>query len=231
MTPESYFNAQDSQLVADLHRISQKSPKLVRSTVYPAPSDPTVNLRSWKMNEFKYYDVPSPFPTLARGLFTRELKMEADSDQPRYQIVVRGYDKFFNIGEVPWTDVRLDFSRVAKKMILTPIPFGRFDCTRQWSSLEAHTGPEYTLSVKSNGCIIFIAASSPSKLIVTSKHALGEMDGVLETHSQAGHRWLKIHLASKEKTEEQLAAVLWEKRWTAVAEVGACPRGELTVAN
>lgn len=130
MTPESYFNAQDSQLVADLHRISQKSPKLVRSTVYPAPSDPTVNIRSWKMNEFKYYDVPSPFPTLARGLFTRELKKEADSDQPRYQIVVRGYDKFFNIGEVPWTDVRLNlFSRREENDSDGPTPFVRFDCT------------------------------------------------------------------------------------------------------
>ncbi|KAF8132467.1 RNA ligase-domain-containing protein [Boletus edulis] len=186
---ESYFDAEDSQLIVDLHRISQKSPKLVRSTVYSAPSDPTVKIRSWKMNEFKYYDIPSPFPTLARGLFTRELK---GGDQPRYQIVARGYDKFFNIGEVPWTD---------------------------WSSLEAHTGSPYTLSFKSNGCIIFIAAISPSKLIVTSKHALGEMDGVLETHSQAGHRWLKTHLASTGKTEEQLAAVLWEKNWTAVAEL------------
>ena len=46
------------------------------------------------------------------------------------------------------------------------------------------------------------------------------MDGILETHSQAGHRWLKIDLASKGKTEEQLAAALWEKNWTAVAEVG-----------
>ncbi|KAH0834656.1 RNA ligase-domain-containing protein [Lanmaoa asiatica] len=192
----SRFNAEDSQLIADLHLISQKSPKLVRSTVYPAPSDPTIQIRSWKMNEFKYYDVPSPFPTLARGLFTRELKEEAGSDQPRYQIVARGYDKFFNIGEVPWTD---------------------------WSSLEAHTGPEYTLSVKSNGCIIFIAAISPSELIVTSKHALGEMNDYVETHSQAGHRWLKTHLASKDKTEEQLATALWEKNWTAIAEVGSFP--------
>ena len=122
MTPKSRFNAEDSQLIADLHRISQKSPKLVRSTLYSAPSDPTVEIRSWKMSEFKYYDVPSPFPTLARGLFTRELKKEAGSDQPRYQIVARGYDKFFNIGEVHWTDVSSPFSCVAKKKILIPFP-------------------------------------------------------------------------------------------------------------
>lgn len=54
------------------------------------------------MNEFKYYDIPSPFPTLARGLFSLSEK----DGQARYRIVARGYDKFFNIGEVPWTTVR-----------------------------------------------------------------------------------------------------------------------------
>ncbi|KAF8837968.1 hypothetical protein BDN67DRAFT_972227 [Paxillus ammoniavirescens] len=192
MADSSHFNTQDSQLIAHLHHISKKSPKLIRSTLYDAPSDPAIKVRSWKMNEFKYYDVPSPFPTLARGLVTRELEKEKDVDEPRYQIVARGYDKFFNIGEVPWTD---------------------------WRSLETHTGPNYTLSVKSNGCIIFIAPISSSKLIVTSKHALGGMDGVKETHSQAGHRWLKTHLTAKGKEEEELAAVLWEKNWTAIAEL------------
>ncbi|KAG6335866.1 hypothetical protein ID866_3231 [Astraeus odoratus] len=185
---------EDSNLVADLYRLSKKSPKLVRSHTYAAPSDPTIVVTSWKMNEFKYYDVPSPFPTLARGLFTRELPSE--DKEPRYQIVARGYDKFFNIGEVPWTDVQM-----------------------QWSSMQAHTGPDYTLSVKSNGCIIFIAPVSSSKLIVTSKHALGPIEGVEETHSEAGYRWLKVHLAAKGKSEEELAAALWEKKWTAIAEL------------
>ncbi|KAH7881898.1 RNA ligase-domain-containing protein [Phlebopus sp. FC_14] len=190
---QSHFNVEDSQLVADLHKLSKKSHKLVRSSTYAAPSDPSVTIRSWKMNEFKYYDVPSPFPTLARGLFTRELPSENESAETRYQIVARGYDKFFNIGEVPWTD---------------------------WSCLSMHTGPKYTLSLKSNGCIIFIAPISPSKLIVTSKHSLGPMQGVPETHAEVGHRWLKTHLSSKGKTEEELAACLWEKKWTAIAEVG-----------
>ncbi|KAH7922921.1 hypothetical protein BV22DRAFT_1197072 [Leucogyrophana mollusca] len=187
------YDEQDSQLIADLHKLSKKSPKLVRSTTYNAPSDPEITVRSWKMNEFKYYDVPSPFPTLARGLFTREIDESGESsDKPRYSIVARGYDKFFNIGEVPWTS---------------------------WSSLEKHTGPPYTLSLKSNGCIIFIAAISVSKLIVTSKHALGPLSGVGETHSEAGHRWLLRHLAEKGKLEEDLAKTLWEKNWTAIAEL------------
>lgn len=60
------------------------------------------------MNEFKYYDIPSPFPTLARGLFTVRLNDEdqvGGEDDDRHVVVARGYDKFFNIGEVPWTTV------------------------------------------------------------------------------------------------------------------------------
>ena len=89
----------------------------------------------------------------------------------------------------------------------------------QWSSLESHTKPPYTLTLKSNGCIIFIAALSPSKLLVTSKHSIGSVQGVLESHAQVGERWLRCHLEQVGKTTEQLAEVLWEKNWTAVAEV------------
>ena len=104
---------EDSQLISALHILSKKSPKLVKSSTYPAPADPQIVVHSWKMNEFKYYDVPSPFPTLARGLFTVELpkgtdeaeKGSKDVDQ-KHRIVARGYDKFFNIGEVPWCTVR-----------------------------------------------------------------------------------------------------------------------------
>ena len=94
---------EDDALVTSLTRLSKASPKLVRSTDYDAPADPRVRIRSWKMNEFKYYDVPSPFPTLARGLFTQDVQIDG---QVKHRIVARGYDKFFNIGEVPWTTVR-----------------------------------------------------------------------------------------------------------------------------
>ena len=140
---ESRFNVEDSHLIADLHRISEKSPKLVRSTVYYAPSDPGVEIRSWKMNEFKYYDVPSPFPTLARGLFSRELNKEAGSDQQRYQIVARGYDKFFNIGEVPWTDVSSKFSFLTLRSNSDPISFFHLlivhDSGRPWRRILVQT--------------------------------------------------------------------------------------------
>lgn len=104
LTIRSPTAEEDTQLVDDLMKLSKKNPKLVKSSDYQAPADPNIHVQSWKMNEFKYYDVPSPFPTLARGLFTQEIK-DANGEV-QYRIVARGYDKFFNIGEVPWTNVR-----------------------------------------------------------------------------------------------------------------------------
>lgn len=82
--------------------------------MYPAPAEPTISIRSWKMNEFKYYDVPSPFPTLARGVFTMDVSEQEHG--VKHRIVARGYDKFFNIGEVPWTTVRV--SRACSLFVL-----------------------------------------------------------------------------------------------------------------
>jgi hypothetical protein len=109
VTPRARFNTslamppnilpEDSQLISNLVALAEKSPKLVKSSQYSAPSVPEATVWSWKMNEHKYYDVPSPFPTLARGLFTTVV------EPGKFRIVARGYDKFFNIGEVPWTTV------------------------------------------------------------------------------------------------------------------------------
>ena len=92
---------------------------------------------------------------------------------------------------------------------------------RQWAALESHTAPPYTLTLKSNGCIIFIAALTPTKLLVTSKHSVGPTPGAsgAESHAQVGERWLRKHLAAGNKTEAQLAQTLWDQNWTAVAEV------------
>ncbi|KAF5322963.1 hypothetical protein D9611_009320 [Ephemerocybe angulata] len=195
----------DSHLIDSLIALSRKSPKLVRSTEAAVPGCESISVRSWKMNEFKYYDIPLPFPTLARGLFTTELdeaRRESEGDEDvRHRIVVRGYDKFFNIGEVPWTT---------------------------WEALEKHTCAPYVLSLKSNGCIIFIAAVTPEKLVVTSKHSLGNADEVLGpkgngkapvSHAGVGRRWLGRYLEAKGRTEADLAQVLWDNRWTAVAEL------------
>jgi tRNA ligase len=75
------------------------------------------------------------------------------------------------------------------------------------------------MTLKSNGCIIFIAALDPTKLLVTSKHSIGPVEGAEESHAQVGDRWLNWHLQEAGKTREQLAAYLWERNWTAVAEL------------
>lgn len=77
------------------------------------------------------------------------------------------------------------------------------------------------MTLKSNGCIIFIGALSPSKILVTSKHSLGPTndDPNKPSHAQVGERWLVKQLERKGKTTKDIARVLWEKNWTAVAEV------------
>jgi tRNA ligase len=106
------FSEDNSELIATLQKLSKASPKLIKSSTYPTPADPQIIVQSWKMDEFRYHDVPSPFPTLARGLFSVELPK--DGARKKHRIVARGYDKFFNIGEVPWCTVRGTLRTLAK---------------------------------------------------------------------------------------------------------------------
>jgi tRNA ligase len=99
----------------------------------------------------------------------------------------------------------------------------------QWAALEQHTAAPYTLSLKSNGCIIFIAALAPDRLLITSKHSLGpaagqknnELKGKKMSHAEAGEAWLRKYLKEKKRSEADLARVLWDNNWTAIAEVRA----------
>ncbi|KAH7105959.1 RNA ligase-domain-containing protein [Auriculariales sp. MPI-PUGE-AT-0066] len=187
--------AAHTELIERMRTIARKDKKLITSNEYSAPAQPDIKIRSWKANEFKYYVVPSPFPTLARGVFTEWLP--AHDGQPegtfggQWRIVARGYDKFFNIGETDWTS---------------------------WKSLETHTVAPYHLTLKSNGCIIFVAALTQDKLLVTSKHSLGPLANTV-SHATIGEQWLDKHLAAKGRTQADFAATLWDKNWTAVFEL------------
>jgi tRNA ligase len=164
------------------------------------------------MNGTKYHDVPSPLPIFASGLFTREISddsQKAGEASKTYEIVARGYDKIFNIGEIPWTTVGI---------LITPFSFVT-DCIFQWLSLETNSTAPYTLLFKATGWIIFITALTPTKLLITSKHAVGPVAGREMSYSEAGEEWLRKYLANKGKTEADLAARLWESNLTAVAEV------------
>ncbi|CEL61453.1 hypothetical protein RSOLAG1IB_10035 [Rhizoctonia solani AG-1 IB] len=188
----------DSSLIQQLRSLAKKQPKLVRGKKY-AVDGQSVELTSWKMTEWMYTKSPCPFPTLARGLFTRWIPARGHDNEPegtpgagRDQIVVRGYDKFFNMNEVKWNT---------------------------WEALEIHTTSPYTLTLKSNGCIIFMAALTPTELIVTSKHALGEIEGASVSHAQKGEEWLEKHLQKAGKTKADFAKTLFERNLTAVAEL------------
>jgi tRNA ligase len=73
-------------------------------------------------------------PVMARGLFT----------DPDGKIIIRGYDKFFNINEVPKTE---------------------------WDYLEKNTEGPYFVVMKENGCMVFISSDGNGGLYVTSKHS------------------------------------------------------------
>ncbi len=141
-------------------------------------------------------------------LWKRREKIDRDIESLQEDMI-----NFSTLGRFHGRPYALAFDSPSIRLFLTFLGF------RKWSSLEAHTKPPYILTLKSNGCIIFIAALSPSQLLITSKHSVGPVQGVHESHAQAGERWLHRHLGQVEKTTEELAKVLWEKHWTAVAEV------------
>lgn len=80
----------------------------------------------------------------------------------------------------PDEDVDATYLRSCLTSVLcTGSDFIQFLMIRQWAALEEHTEPPYTLTLKSNGCIIFIGALTPSKLLITSKHSLGKCPDTL----------------------------------------------------
>lgn len=186
------------QMVGALHTaaLAASSKPLVRSTLYTVQGDGGKNhtILSWRTQEYAFRQFSQDrdeLPTLARGLFTEEV---TEDDGVHQRIVVRGYDKFFNVGELAWT---------------------------QPAAIAAYSQGPYVVSYKENGCIIFVSALTPSRLLVTSKHAIGSRpdDNEKVSHSEMGRTWLLRHLERSGKTEEDLARDLWDRNETAVMEL------------
>lgn len=154
----------------------------VKKSTFQISNGRTVD--SWRMQDWDY---KKPFlPTYARGLFTYKTLKGHD------EIAVRGYDKFFNHGEVSKT---------------------------KWENVEKNTRGPYELSVKENGCIIFISGLDDNTLLVCSKHSTGVRTDVEKSHAVAGEEWVDRHLKSVGKTREQLAKALRDMNATAVGEL------------
>ncbi|KAK8251790.1 fungal tRNA ligase phosphodiesterase domain-containing protein [Phyllosticta capitalensis] len=177
-----------SQLVQTLEDHSKKGKTKgkgsfsVRKHTFELPNGRTID--SWKMQDWDYKK--SGLPTYARGLFTYK------NQSGNWEIAVRGYDKFFNHGEVRKTE---------------------------WRNVEKNTRGPYELSLKENGCIIFISGLDDGTLIVCSKHSTGGRADTPMSHSQAGEQWVDRQLQSLGKTREQLARTLRQMNATAVAEL------------
>ncbi|KAH3673570.1 hypothetical protein WICMUC_003677 [Wickerhamomyces mucosus] len=140
------------------------------------------NLVSWKFNEWDYGKDKIKLPCNARGLFSLE-------DEP--VLAVRGYDKFFNINEVPIT---------------------------RWEFLQEKTKGPYYVTSKENGCIILISGLQDGTLIVCSKHSTGTREDVDRNHAISGQGFLIKQLASKGVTEKEFALELYGMNVTAVCE-------------
>ncbi|KAG5354708.1 tRNA ligase [Yarrowia sp. B02] len=167
-------------------------------------------ITGWKFNEWDYGKPKIALASNARGLFTRNNK-----------IVVRGYDKFFNIGEV---------------------------ATTKWDWIKENVRGPFEVTQKENGCILFFSGLEDGTLLVCSKHSTGPMNtesespeprdqassqdladvnmsaasrdkGGSRSHSFAGLLHIKRHLDAKNLSLEDLALTLHALNATAVAEL------------
>ena len=154
-----------------------------KKTTFPVDGS-KMYVDSWKFNDWDYKK--HDLPTYARGLFTTK------NSKGDPEIVVRGYDKFFNVDEVGQTE---------------------------WKNVERDTVGPYELSVKENGCIIFFSGLEDGTLLVCSKHSTGARQDASASHALAGQRWIQKHVSSVGKTTADLAKKLRELNVTAVGEL------------
>ncbi|KAJ1720839.1 trna ligase, partial [Coemansia erecta] len=135
---EQYEFRQLLKEMTELSHVTPSSKRIVRQTTHEFMDR---KITSWKCTEYLYKKTPCPLPTQARGLFSSS----SDEGDGEAMIVARGYDKFFNIGEVSKT---------------------------QWQWIRDNTQGPYELTVKENGCLILAAGLDKDTLLVTSKHAI-----------------------------------------------------------
>ncbi|KAJ2902674.1 hypothetical protein MKZ38_000259 [Zalerion maritima] len=157
-----------------------------RKTSYEVETSPTgIEIFSWKFQDQDYKR--RDLPTYARGFFTTR---KSDGS---HEIVIRGYDKFFNNDEVNET---------------------------KWDNILSRTRGPYELSLKENGCIIFISGLEDDTLLVCSKHSTGSRGASsAPTHANVGEQWLEKQLNALGKTKADLARDLRARNATAVAEL------------
>ncbi|KYK55921.1 tRNA ligase [Drechmeria coniospora] len=188
-TPIMPQNTQEVAQVLDVLEEARKEKKkgafsVKKTTFIVKHSRRGIQVESWRLQDWDYKR--PDLPTYARGFFTTKIP------DKKPEIAIRGYDKFFNVGEVRET---------------------------HWESISAMTQPPYELTLKENGCIIFISGLEDETLLVCSKHSTGDRSDVEISHARAGEDWLAKQLAMIGKTKGELASELHRRNATAVAEL------------
>ena len=190
------YTSQDPQQTASLIRDLEASQKKgngngskrrnvsCKKTTFKLDGAHGLEVNSWRFQDWDYKR--DDLPTYARGLFTYKRR----DGTP--EIATRGYDKFFNVGEVNDT---------------------------QWRNVETGTKGPYELSVKENGCIIFISGLEDDFLLVCSKHSTGARADTDLSHAVAGEKWIDKHLSAVGRTRQDLAKELRKRNVTLVAEL------------
>lgn len=180
--------AENSRMMAGLNEALKNKRKgafsVKRTTFELKNSRNGIHVDSWRMQDWDYKR--RDLPTYARGLFTTKSRMNGN------EIAVRGYDKFFNVGEVNET---------------------------KWENILTRTKGPYELTLKENGCIIFIAGLEDDTLLVCSKHSTGDRSDLAVSHASAGEIRLEKQLAAVGRTKADLARELRRRNVTAVAEL------------
>lgn len=175
------------QLVSALEQHSGKGKKAgfscKQSQFVVETSPQKLKVVSWKFQDWDYKK--DNLPTYARGLFTTN-----GPNGP--EIAIRGYDKFFNVGEVRETE---------------------------WKNIQTRTKGPYELTLKENGCIIFVSGLHDGTLLVTSKHSTGSRGDGEASHAVAGEKRIEKELQRIGKTKQDLARELRARNVTAVAEL------------
>lgn len=186
------YAPQDPKIVADLCHSLEEATKNKKQTGFGvkktkfnvANSRDGLTVDSWRLADWDYKK--PHLPTYARGLFTTK------TQNGNQEIAIRGYDKFFNTGEVTAT---------------------------KWENIIKETKGPYELTLKENGCIIFLSGLDDGTLLVCSKHSTGDRSDVELSHAAAGEKHIERQLKALGKTKEDLARELRARNITAVAEL------------
>lgn len=128
---------------------------------------------------------------------SRGLFILKDRESNVNKICIRGYDKFFNIDEVK--DTKMD-------------------------QLKQNTKGPYCVTIKENGCILFVSGLKNGDLLISSKNNLySEMESNKQVHSKdhakEGYLQIKKIFKDDEAKLKNLGMTLYENNLTAVFEL------------